>query len=93
MAKELGGKGENFLKGVRPFGGGVSYCPGRVFAEKQIMDFLAQMVGRFKVEVIGGRPRSHGGKGRKGWKHPGNADLEVIARREEIWVRIRRRNV
>ena len=93
MAKELGGKGENFTKGVRPFGGGVSYCPGRVFAEKQIMAFLAGVADRLEVEVIGGRPKSQGGKGRKEWKHPGNADLEVIARREEIWMRVRRRKV
>ena len=52
MSKELGGDGENHTKTLKPFGGGNSYCPGRVFAEKQIMGFLAEMCWRFDITLL-----------------------------------------
>jgi cytochrome P450 len=51
LATELGGDGENHTKSLKPFGGGTSYCPGRVFAEKQVMGFLAEMCWRYDVTL------------------------------------------
>jgi cytochrome P450 len=52
MPKDLGGDGENHTKTLKPFGGGTSYCPGRVFAEKQVMGFLAEMCWRYDFTVL-----------------------------------------
>ncbi|KAE9379594.1 cytochrome P450 [Stipitochalara longipes BDJ] len=52
MSKELGGDGENHTKTLKPFGGGNSYCPGRVFAEKQVMGFLAEMCWRYDITIL-----------------------------------------
>jgi cytochrome P450 len=52
MPKELGGDGENHTKTLKPFGGGTSYCPGRVFAEKQVMGFLAEMCWRYQMRIV-----------------------------------------
>ena len=51
LAVELGGDGENHTKSLKPFGGGNSYCPGRVFAEKQVMGFLAEMCWRYDITL------------------------------------------
>jgi cytochrome P450 len=51
LATELGGDGENHTKSIKPFGGGNSYCPGRVFAEKQVMGFLAEMCWRYDITL------------------------------------------
>jgi cytochrome P450 len=51
LATELGGDGENHTKSLKPFGGGNSYCPGRVFAEKQVMGFLAEMCWRYDIKL------------------------------------------
>lgn len=52
MPTELGGDGENHTKTLKPFGGGNSYCPGRVFAEKQVMGFLAEMCWRYDITIL-----------------------------------------
>jgi cytochrome P450 len=43
LAYELGSDGKNHTKTLKAFGGGTSYCPRRVFAEKQVMGFLAEV--------------------------------------------------
>ncbi|GAB1212298.1 hypothetical protein ATERTT37_001436 [Aspergillus terreus] len=52
MDKSLGGQGENAGRTLKPFGGGSSYCPGRVFGEKQLMGFVAELLMRFDVEIV-----------------------------------------
>ncbi|KAI1820157.1 cytochrome P450 [Xylaria intraflava] len=52
MDKVLGGGGENAGRTLKPFGGGVSYCPGRAFGEKQMMGFIAALITRFDVRII-----------------------------------------
>ena len=52
LDKSLGGQGENAGRTLKPFGGGTSYCPGRVFGEKQMMGFVAELLMRFDVEVV-----------------------------------------
>ncbi len=38
----------------RPFGGGVSYCPGRVMAKEQVFAFIAILFHRFDLKVAEG---------------------------------------
>jgi cytochrome P450 len=52
LPKELGGDGENHTKTLKPFGGGNSYCPGHVFAEKQVMGFLAEICWRYEITIL-----------------------------------------
>ncbi|WYZ36201.1 hypothetical protein EsH8_XI_000084 [Colletotrichum jinshuiense] len=52
LDKRLGGQGENFTKTVKPFWGGVSFCTGRVFAEKQILAFLAVLIEQYDLRVL-----------------------------------------
>ncbi|KUM58251.1 hypothetical protein ACN42_g8911 [Penicillium freii] len=52
LDRSMGGKGENAGRTLKPFGGGSSYCPGRVFGEKQLMGFVAELVMRFDVELV-----------------------------------------
>lgn len=38
----------------RPFGGGATYCPGRHLAQQTALSYLATILTRFDIEVIGG---------------------------------------
>lgn len=80
MDKELGGGGENAAKYTRPFGGGTSYCPGRVFAEKQIVGFLAALVWRYEMRIV-----------TKGFEIPRNSDLEYVAACPPVSIEVRKR--
>ena len=44
----------------RPFAGGITYCPGRFLAKRQNVGFVAMLLHRFDVEVVG---RERGPKG------------------------------
>lgn len=46
----LGNKGLLRNPNFRPYGGGVTYCPGRVLAAMEIYGFVALFLRRFKVE-------------------------------------------
>ena len=39
----------------RPFGGGISYWPGRFIARQEVAVFIALVLARFNVEVVGDR--------------------------------------
>ncbi|ERF70298.1 hypothetical protein EPUS_06339 [Endocarpon pusillum Z07020] len=39
----------------RPFGGGISYCPGRLLARQEVSIFIALALARFDVEIVGER--------------------------------------
>jgi cytochrome P450 len=80
MDKELGGGGGNAAKYTKPFGGGTSYCPGRVFAEKQIIGFLAALVMRYDMKII-----------TENFVTPRNSDLEFVAACPPVLVEIRKR--
>jgi cytochrome P450 len=80
MDKELGGGGENAAKYTKPFGGGTSYCPGRVFAEKQIIGFLAALVWRYEIRIA-----------TEGFKIPRNSDMELVAACPPVFLEIRKR--
>lgn len=40
----------------RPFGGGTSYCPGRIFSRGEIMAFVALTLHRYDLELLGPAP-------------------------------------
>lgn len=80
MDRELGGGGENAAKYTRPFGGGTSYCPGRVFAEKQIIGFLAAMVIRYDMKIA-----------TEDYVIPRNSDLEYVAACPPAYIEIKKR--
>ncbi|KAK2052753.1 cytochrome P450 [Colletotrichum caudatum] len=67
LDRRLKGQGENFTKTVKPFGGGVSFCPGRVFAEKQILAFLAALIGQYDLRVV-----------TPAFKTPRNSDVDEV---------------
>ena len=37
--------------GFRPFGGGVSYCPGRYLARRELVAFVAVLLSRYDIEL------------------------------------------
>jgi hypothetical protein len=39
----------------RPFGGGISYCPGRLLAQKEAMAFTALLLNKFNISVLDGQ--------------------------------------
>jgi cytochrome P450 len=52
LDKGLGGKGVSYLKTVKNFGAGSSYCPGRIFAEHQILGLAAVIIQNFDLDVV-----------------------------------------
>ena len=47
----------------RPFGGGVTYCPGRVLAKEEVFGFLAILLHRFQMRLA--QPNGDKGKQQK----------------------------
>jgi cytochrome P450 len=82
LPKELGGDGEDPKVGMRPFGGGVSQCPGRVFAEKQVLGTLAGLAMRYDMEVVEGQGQ-----------FPPNVDFEVVIAMKPVKIAFRKRKV
>ena len=52
MEKALGGAGESAARTTKPFGGGSTHCPGRVFAEKQMIGLVAAFIMRFNIKMV-----------------------------------------
>ena len=59
---------ERFLKqpnlnkslNYKPFGGGVTYCPGRLLARRELLVFVATLLHRFDIEVLKGGSEKEG---------------------------------
>lgn len=85
MIKELGGEGEDEKKTLKPFGGGVSYCPGRIFAEKQIMAYWAVLIWRFEMEIVNN-------EGKEKWQFPNNSDFYDVAKSKRATICFRMRD-
>jgi cytochrome P450 len=81
LGKERGGRGTRVSGAtLRPFGGGGSYCPGRLFAERQLVGFLAGFVERFDVGIEG---RVEVPKNADFFNVTAQRDVEVVLRRRE----------
>lgn len=75
--------GQNPLVGVRAFGGGSSYCPGRIFAQKQVISTVAGLISRYDVEVVEGAGR-----------YPEELDFEHVMSLESVKLKLtRKKNV
>lgn len=53
----LGKRGARLAQGnsFKPFGGGVTYCPGRHIAKRAVVLFTALVLHRFDVELVEGQ--------------------------------------
>ena len=49
------GKVSPSIKSMRPFGGGVTLCPGRHFAVNEIVTFIATVLRRFDIQLVEGQ--------------------------------------
>jgi cytochrome P450 len=82
LDRSLGGEGENPSKTLKPFGGGSTYCPGRIFGEKQFMGFIAALVVNYDIEVTG-----------KDWSVPPVSDFDDLWKRPRVhWKLSKREN-
>jgi cytochrome P450 len=52
----LAGKSVGQSRSMRPFGGGFNHCPGRFAAYRQKLIFVALMLHRYDIELVG-KPR------------------------------------
>lgn len=44
----------------RPFGGGATYCPGRVLAKEEVFGFIAILLHRFHIKLANTHGATHG---------------------------------
>jgi cytochrome P450 len=49
------GKTGPSIKSLRPFGGGVTLCPGRFFAINETLAFIAVALRRFDIQLVEGQ--------------------------------------
>src|SRR5271170_3232598 len=49
------GKKAPSFKSVRPFGGGITLCPGRHFAGNESVAFIATALRRFDIQLVEGQ--------------------------------------
>jgi hypothetical protein len=80
MEKTLGGEGENAARTTKPFGGGSTHCPGRVFAEKQMIGVISAVVMRYDLEVTS-----------PGWEIPLIGEFDTLARQKDIFINFSKR--
>lgn len=76
----LGGEGESHSRTTKPFGGGSTHCPGRVFAEKQMIGLVAAMLMRYDMHIISPT-----------WEMPTVSEFDDIAARPPIYFQISKR--
>ena len=80
LSKEQGGWGQNPATCTRGFGGGASYCPGRVFAERQIVGFLATLLWEYECDFEGK------------WKLPMTAEFDDVSKtKPRAFLRMKKR--
>ena len=70
VSKEEGGMGQNTSTSTRGFGGGASYCPGRIFAERQIVGYLAIIISKFDIWIDNERS----------WQLPKTAEFDNVSK-------------
>ena len=80
MDKQRGGEGENAGRTTKPFGGGSTHCPGRVFAEKQMIGLISSVVMRYDLEIVS-----------EGYKIPLIGEFDTLARQKDIYIKFQKR--
>lgn len=83
LETSLGGEGENPSRTTKPFGGGTTHCPGRVFAEKQMIGLVAGMVWRYDMKIVN----------EKKWEIPRVGEFDNLAKQSTIWIEFSKRDV
>ncbi|KAI9687531.1 MAG: hypothetical protein M1822_002141 [Bathelium mastoideum] len=69
---------------VRGFGGGRAICKGRVFAEREVLAFIAGIIALWEMEPVGD----------KGWKIPRHGQATAVSvPKDDVRVKIRRRDL
>lgn len=81
LDKSRGGEGENPSRTLKPFGGGSTHCPGRVFAEKQMIGLVAGMVWRYDMKIVNTNK----------WEIPRVGEFDNLAKQPTIWIEFSRR--
>ncbi|KAI9757867.1 MAG: hypothetical protein M4579_003303 [Chaenotheca gracillima] len=80
-------------RSFRPFGSGVGMCPGRLFAETQVLAVVASLLALWNFEPIDAKEGRDGVKGGR-WRIPRHVQGDSVFRPEsDIRVRIRRREI
>lgn len=82
METGQGGDGENAAKTLKPFGGGSTYCPGRIFGEKQMMGFIARILMGYEVEIK-----------EKDWTIPPVMDFDDLWAHPHVTLRLQKKSI
>jgi cytochrome P450 len=82
MDKTVGGEGESHSRTTKPFGGGSTHCPGRVFAEKQMIGLVAALIMRYDIEITS-----------PDWKMPIVSEFDSIMNEKPVYFRYSKRVV
>ena len=73
-------------KTVRPYGGGASMCKGRLFAEREVLAFVAGFLTLWEIEDIGGRQLKVPGNVKASATAKPDSNCRVrISKREGVW--------
>ena len=83
MDQKLGGEGENPSRTTKPFGGGSTHCPGRVFAEKQMIGLVAGIVWRYDLKIVNTNK----------WQIPRIGEFDNLAKQATIWIEYKKREI
>ena len=80
VPKELEGLGQNTSTSTRGFGGGTSYCPGRIFAERQIIGCMAVLFWHFDVSIAN-----------EDWEYPISAEFDAVGKTPRVLLDLKKR--
>ncbi|KAI9785035.1 MAG: hypothetical protein M1839_001232 [Geoglossum umbratile] len=84
LVQKPGGKTEADIGTLRPYGGGVAMCKGKLFAEGEVLAYVAGIITLWDFEPIGA----------DGWRIPSHVKASgVTFPKTDIRVRIRRRKL
>jgi len=83
LDSKQGGEGENPARTTKPFGGGSTHCPGRIFAEKQMIGLVAGMMFRYDMRVVSENK----------WEIPRVGEFDNLAKQPTIWIEFKRREM
>ena len=80
------------VKGFHPFGGGKTYCPGRVIARQEVCLFIATVLSRFELEPLSEKdPKT--GQHKVPMVAVDKPALTALDPKDDLLVRVRRRKI